>query len=403
MGFPIFTQGTFLWFWYQSLTGLNAMTLALIVTGLVLLCSKWTPARSAIKAIVTTGFLATIPLGLVRLGFTIPNINAEVITYLNFLGAIVTLGVGIPYLFHQVLRVASGQHTNNAGKYEGRTISSETANDLVGTTEYTNETLQMSPERGHIPATNVGAATSAATIAIVGTAQPAESPERKTVIKRAKPALAWLAVTGGPDAGQVVNLGDGTARIGRGTENDLTLNDPYVSRSHAMVRLENGVAYLTALGRDGNTEVNGRPVTANVLQSGSVITVGETKLALLEIDSSPNQPNDGRTLVLGKQSTILVVKTGVDSGKTYNISEGDNVIGRGADCRIQLSDDTVSRQHAVIRCRNGRMTVTNLSSASGTRVDGRQVGGNLLQGGDVIRMGKSEVTLMAPQMQPVAV
>jgi hypothetical protein len=57
----------------------------------------------------------------------------------------------------------------------------------------------------------------------------------------------------------------------------------------------------------------------------------------------------------------------------------------------------------VVRFQNGKLALFDFGSAGGTELDGRPICGNLLRNGDVIEMGRSEVTLMAPQAQPVGV
>ena len=92
---------------------------------------------------------------------------------------------------------------------------------------------------------------------------------------------------------------------------------------------------------------------------------------------------------------MLVVKAGVDSGKSYMVKEGDNLVGRASECTVKLTDESVSRQHAMVRWQNGKLALFDLSSTSGTELDGRPIRGNLLQNGDMIEMGRSKIILMA--------
>ena len=98
-----------------------------------------------------------------------------------------------------------------------------------------------------------------------------------------------------------------------------------------------------------------------------------------------------------------MVKSGVDAEKSFMLSDGDNAIGRGNDAAINLSDESVSRQHAVIRCQDGKLTVFDVGSTSGTALNGQSIGGHLISNGDVISMGRSEFTMMAAKAQPVGV
>ena len=144
------------------------------------------------------------------------------------------------------------------------------------------------------------------------------------------------------------------------------------------------------------------------MEPNSVIRVGETELSLLQVDN-PKQfaqaTMSGNTMIdrSGEQVGVLVVKSGVDAGKSFMLSEGDNSIGRGNDAAINLSDESVSRQHAVVRCQDGKLTVFDVGSRSGTALNDQSIGGHPINNGDVISIGRSEFTMMAAKAQPVGV
>lgn len=66
--------------------------------------------------------------------------------------------------------------------------------------------------------------------------------------------------------------------LGRGTDCDLRLVDPGVSRHHAEVRVEGDVVALVDLGSTNGTFVNGQPVRRLVLTDGARVTLGRTTL-----------------------------------------------------------------------------------------------------------------------------
>ena len=69
-----------------------------------------------------------------------------------------------------------------------------------------------------------------------------------------------------------------TTLLGRGTDCDLRLVDPGVSRHHAELRMEEGQVVLVDLGSTNGTFVNGQPVRRVVLADGTQITLGRTTL-----------------------------------------------------------------------------------------------------------------------------
>ena len=73
------------------------------------------------------------------------------------------------------------------------------------------------------------------------------------------------------------------------------------------------------------------------------------------------------------------------------------------DAAVNLSDESASRQHAVIRCQDGKLSLFDMGSRSGTALNGQSIGGHLVSNGDVISIGRSEFTMMAAKAQPVGV
>ena len=129
------------------------------------------------------------------------------------------------------------------------------------------------------------------------------------------------------------------------------------------------------------------------------MAVGETRLRLIEIEGpgSPGPAHDpSKTLVVQGPTKALVamVVSGPDAGKSFRLEEGTNMIGRTADCGVQLSDETVTRQHAQILYADGRLSVSDLGSRSGTKVGDTVLAGTPLSNGDVVSIGRTRFTLM---------
>ena len=86
---------------------------------------------------------------------------------------------------------------------------------------------------------------------------------------------------------------------------------------------------------------------------------------------------------------LLVAKSGPLEGNTYAIT-GSMLIGRDADCDIQLIEAGVSRRHAaVVEQDDGRMLVRDLVSHNGTFVRDQRVKEAVLQPGDELSVGDS--------------
>lgn len=84
------------------------------------------------------------------------------------------------------------------------------------------------------------------------------------------PPRAFLIV----DGQRTITVEQAVMTIGRRLENQLVINDPRVSRSHAQLRLRFGRHVIYDLGSTGGTFVNSRRIVECVLQPGDVISLG---------------------------------------------------------------------------------------------------------------------------------
>ena len=108
----------------------------------------------------------------------------------------------------------------------------------------------------------------------VAAAAPTKRPGAETTTHSASTGNApWLEV-----GSTTYPLRSATTRIGRGTDCDLRLVDPGVSRHHAELRVEDDEVVLVDLGSTNGTFVNGEPVRRVTLTDGTRITLGRTTL-----------------------------------------------------------------------------------------------------------------------------
>jgi len=97
----------------------------------------------------------------------------------------------------------------------------------------------------------------------------------------------------------------------------------------------------------------------------------------------------------------LVVVDGRDSGASHALAPGEYVVGRGGDVAIALSDEVVSRRHAVLTVTEAGVTLLDLDSHNGSFVNGQPVKSAQLVEGDELRFGTSRLVLeSAPPSSP---
>src|SRR5438309_4072684 len=71
---------------------------------------------------------------------------------------------------------------------------------------------------------------------------------------------------------------------------------------------------------------------------------------------------------------VLIYPPGSELGKRYEIAGANEVIiGRGADCTIQVDRDSVSRKHAKVTRADNRWQVVDLGSTNGSYVNDAQI------------------------------
>ena len=83
------------------------------------------------------------------------------------------------------------------------------------------------------------------------------------------------------------------------------------------------------------------------------------------------------------------------SGRTYDLTQGTHVIGRGQDSAFRLPDTGVSRRHLEISWDGQAATLSDLGSTNGTTVNGNPVQTWQLNDGDVVRVGHSSLVFRA--------
>jgi pSer/pThr/pTyr-binding forkhead associated (FHA) protein len=80
--------------------------------------------------------------------------------------------------------------------------------------------------------------------------------------------------------------------------------------------------------------------------------------------------------------------------------DGPLTIGRSPDCDVSLHDILLSRNHCRLERTRDGWVVTDLGSKNGTVIDGRPVTRHALRPGEVIRIGRVNVTFRAGKLAP---
>ena len=228
---------------------------------------------------------------------------------------------------------------------------------------------------------------------------PAPEPSQTMALKSdVASSMAWLVVTKGPSQGKSLQLKEGNNTIGRSLDNDLQIDDGSVSRSHAMVNVKDGHFTLVDMGSTSGTRIGDSLISGKRIGAGSSISVGRTRLQLVNVNAYQGEPSSGATMVRSPtgSSLSLVAQSGPDAGKSFLLTSAQNMIGRDPSAQVTLSDPTVSNHHAVIRMDADRTSLADLGSQAGTQVDGESVQGSRISVGERVVIGQSDFMLMRP-------
>jgi hypothetical protein len=101
-------------------------------------------------------------------------------------------------------------------------------------------------------------------------------PVHNPTVPAAPSAVLYL------DSGTDFALSEAFVGIGRARDNHLVLDDQYVSRHHAQIRLRFGRYTLFDLGSQAGTFVNEHRIREHLLQSGDVLRLGKTRIVYMD-------------------------------------------------------------------------------------------------------------------------
>ena len=89
----------------------------------------------------------------------------------------------------------------------------------------------------------------------------------------------------------------------------------------------------------------------------------------------------------------LIVLEGPDAGRSFALAP-QSVIGRDPTAAVHLTDEEVSRRHAIISVGEGQATIEDLGSVNGTHTDAGPVDGEApISIGERIRVGQTTLEL----------
>ncbi len=201
------------------------------------------------------------------------------------------------------------------------------------------------------------------------------------------------------DEGQttVVPLLRDQITIGRQEGNTIRLTERNVSRNHARLVKRKGSYIIEDLGSYNGVTVNGQRVkTAAQLSSGDQVGIGDYELAL-QSDTAPVVVSAPTFAADSTPPPRLVVLNEPAAGAEFSLNKPIMRIGRDERLDIWINHKSISHEHAEIQLSEGAVTVFDLESANGVRVNGSDTKRAILESGDVLELGAVSFRFVVPQ------
>ena len=124
--------------------------------------------------------------------------------------------------------------------------------------------------------------------------------------------------------------------------------------------------------------------------TAEVYTGGDVAPQPYDAQSQYQQPYDQGGY--GQPSPVRNVRLLSGDGRSYPLTIGSTVIGRGDQANLRLPDVGISRRHARLDFDGAQVVLTDLGSTNGTMVNGQRVSAVGLNPGDVIQLGTTTLT-----------
>ena len=198
-----------------------------------------------------------------------------------------------------------------------------------------------------------------------------------------------------------IMLSDPGKTIGRGSANDIVLDEDGVNVFHADLKVEGDLVTLTDVGTPTGTSLNGTKLTGPaMLRAGDLISIQGVELEVVEAESTASE---GKTLVLsgtalleiGPGGWAIVADSGPEKGQVIAI-KGKTSIGRALDCDISILEPGLSRQHAELDIVDNELIIRDLDSSNGTYLNGNKISQSVCRGGDMLQFERVKFMVQAP-------
>lgn len=190
---------------------------------------------------------------------------------------------------------------------------------------------------------------------------------------------------------RVVRLQEGVTRIGRAEDNDVVLSDVGVSRRHSRVVVSKEQVRVEDLGSGNGSYYRGFRIQNQQIEDGDEIIIDPFVLQFRVKGQSKRAAGEQTAPGGGMPARLDVVAGAGLSKQSYPIGPRGLTIGRSETRDVVIPDPAASRHHCSILARDNAWVLRDMGSANGVFVNGVRVRESLLNDGDRVRIGNTEL------------
>lgn len=205
---------------------------------------------------------------------------------------------------------------------------------------------------------------------------------------------AWVRLSLGAKEGYTWTV-DGTMIVGTSEAADIRLprNSGALPR-HAQIEVRGQRFFLRHLGGSVPVLVNNVPVQAVELNDGDVIRLGASDLVFHVRNARQVPAASAAASAYAPQSYVVIDPL----GNSHRLQNGKTTIGRDPGCSLPMPwEPSLSSVHAELSLLADELTVRDLGSTNGTKVNGTPIGTGPvpIKGGDRLELGSVKLIVQS--------
>ncbi|MBI5047406.1 MAG: FHA domain-containing protein [Deltaproteobacteria bacterium] len=180
--------------------------------------------------------------------------------------------------------------------------------------------------------------------------------------------------------------------IGRSAGSDIAIENPGVSRHHAVIMEKNGKFMIEDKGSANGTFMNGEKITSKELKDSDKVQILNYVLTF----KLPQVKIEEKTVYVDpsavNQKKPGTAKLVIEGGKEFTLQSTVMTVGSGEDMGLRLEGRGIEdHQASILRGKGGEFTLMHKGGRTPTKVNGEKVQEHHLKNGDVIEMGQYKI------------